>query len=107
MRPLRSSVRAAHHALELPPALLIFLASEPEEIQGIDQATAQRFSFAILLLCCFAAPSRTDAAPFREFYVAPGLEMFLRMAQTRRPPIDYADLLRPIQFLEAVADACR
>lgn len=31
-------------ALELPPALLIFLASEPEEIQGIDQATAQRFS---------------------------------------------------------------
>jgi predicted dehydrogenase len=42
-----------------------------------------------------------------EFYVAPGLETFLRMAQTRRPPIDYADLLRPIQFLEAVADACR
>jgi predicted dehydrogenase len=40
-----------------------------------------------------------------ESYVAPGLEKFLRMAETRRPPLDYDDLLRPIAFLEAVATA--
>jgi predicted dehydrogenase len=40
-----------------------------------------------------------------QWYVAPGLEKFLRMAETRRPPVDYTDLLRPIEFLEAVANA--
>jgi predicted dehydrogenase len=40
-----------------------------------------------------------------ERYVAPGIETFLRIAQTRRLPIDYADLLRPIEFLDAVAGA--
>jgi predicted dehydrogenase len=38
-----------------------------------------------------------------ESYVVPGLKQFLRMAETRRPPLDYDDLLRPITFLEAVA----
>jgi predicted dehydrogenase len=37
-------------------------------------------------------------------YVAPGLEAFLSMARTGKPPIDYDDLLRPIRFLEAVSD---
>lgn len=36
-------------------------------------------------------------------YCVPGLEAFLEMARTRKPPISYADLLRPIQVLEAVA----
>jgi predicted dehydrogenase len=38
-------------------------------------------------------------------YCVPGLEAFLEMAQTRRPPISYTDLLRPIQVLETVAGA--
>jgi predicted dehydrogenase len=38
-------------------------------------------------------------------YVAPGLVVFLRMAQTGVPPIDYEQLLRPISFLEAVQAA--
>jgi len=46
-----------------------------------------------------------SALTLDEWYVAPGIETFLRMAQSRRPPIDYADLLRPIQFLDAVAGA--
>ena len=38
-------------------------------------------------------------------YVAPGLEAFLGMVRTGRPPIGYDDPLRPIAFLEAVASA--
>ncbi|MFI9625941.1 Gfo/Idh/MocA family protein [Streptomyces sp. NPDC052042] len=40
-------------------------------------------------------------------YCVPGLEVFLEMARTGRAPIDYADLLRPIEVLEAVATALR
>ena len=40
-----------------------------------------------------------------EDYCVPGLEAFLEMAKTRRPPICYPDLLRPIQVLESVARA--
>ncbi|MFJ9680689.1 Gfo/Idh/MocA family protein [Streptomyces sp. NPDC101194] len=40
-------------------------------------------------------------------YCVPGLEAFLEMARTGRPPIGYADLLRPIEVLEAVAAALR
>lgn len=40
-------------------------------------------------------------------YVAPGLEAFLAMARTGKPPIDYDDLLRPIAFLEGVTSALR
>ncbi|MFB7915596.1 Gfo/Idh/MocA family protein [Streptomyces sp. NPDC056061] len=36
-------------------------------------------------------------------YCVPGLEVFLHMARTRRPPIAYPDLLRPIEVLESVA----
>jgi predicted dehydrogenase len=39
------------------------------------------------------------------WYVAPGIEKFLHMAESRRPPVDYADLLRPIEFLDAVEKA--
>ena len=46
-----------------------------------------------------------SALTLDEWYVAPGIEKFLRMAESRQPPIDYADLLRPIQFLDAVASA--
>jgi transcriptional regulator with XRE-family HTH domain len=31
-------------ALDLPLALLVFLASEPNELKGIDKATAERFA---------------------------------------------------------------
>ena len=40
-------------------------------------------------------------------YCVPGLEVFLEMVRTGRPPIAYADLLRPIEVLEAVATALR
>ncbi|MFE7463781.1 Gfo/Idh/MocA family protein [Streptomyces sp. NPDC057499] len=40
-------------------------------------------------------------------YCVPGLEAFLTMARTGRPPIGYADLLRPIEVLEAVDAALR
>ncbi|WP_328991555.1 Gfo/Idh/MocA family oxidoreductase [Kribbella sp. NBC_01245] len=36
-------------------------------------------------------------------YVEPGLRAFLEMAHTRRPPISYDDLVRPIQLLDAIA----
>ncbi|MZD03732.1 Gfo/Idh/MocA family oxidoreductase [Streptomyces sp. SID5785] len=36
-------------------------------------------------------------------YCVPGLEAFLDMARSHKPPIDYADLLRPVQVLESVA----
>ena len=42
-----------------------------------------------------------------EHYVVPGLEAFLAMARTGRPPLAYDDLLRPIRFLAAVARAVR
>lgn len=45
-----------------------------------------------------ASPLTLDA-----WYVAPGLEAFLRMVDSGRPPIDYTDLLRPIQVLDAIA----
>lgn len=35
-------------------------------------------------------------------YVEPGLRAFLTMAETRRPPIAYDDLVRPMQFLDAI-----
>ncbi|WP_335936128.1 Gfo/Idh/MocA family protein [Streptomyces sp. PTD5-9] len=38
-------------------------------------------------------------------YCVPGLEAFLEMVRTGRPPIDYPDLLRPVEVLEAVAAA--
>jgi predicted dehydrogenase len=38
-------------------------------------------------------------------YVAPGLDVFLDMIATGTPPIPYDDLLRPIEFLEAVQAA--
>lgn len=38
-------------------------------------------------------------------YVVPGLEAFLGMARTGKPPIGYDDLLRPIKVLDAVATA--
>jgi predicted dehydrogenase len=38
-------------------------------------------------------------------YVAYGLTVFLEMIATGTPPIPYEDLLRPIEFLEAVQDA--
>jgi predicted dehydrogenase len=40
-----------------------------------------------------------------EDYVVPGLETFLEMARTRKPPLAYEDLLRPVRFLEEVATA--
>lgn len=40
-----------------------------------------------------------------EHYCVPGLEAFLTMARTGRPPVDYADLLRPVQVLASVAHA--
>lgn len=40
-------------------------------------------------------------------YVEPGLRAFLEMAETRRPPIEYDDLIRPMQFLDAVVAAIR
>ncbi|TCC50701.1 hypothetical protein E0H75_10980 [Kribbella capetownensis] len=40
-------------------------------------------------------------------YVEPGLRAFLEMVETRRPPIDYDDLVRPMQFLDAVVEAIR
>jgi predicted dehydrogenase len=40
-----------------------------------------------------------------DWYVAPGLEAFLRMVASGRPPIDHDDLLRPIRVLDAVAMA--
>ncbi|MEU3655482.1 Gfo/Idh/MocA family oxidoreductase [Streptomyces sp. NPDC032161] len=40
-------------------------------------------------------------------YCVPGLEAFLGMVRTGRPPIAYADLLRPVQVLESVATALR
>jgi len=40
-----------------------------------------------------------------EHYFVPGLEAFLEMTSTGKPPIDYADLLRPIHLLNAVAKA--
>ncbi|MEU6014834.1 Gfo/Idh/MocA family oxidoreductase [Streptomyces sp. NPDC047515] len=40
-------------------------------------------------------------------YCVPGLEAFLEMARTGRPPIGYADLLRPVEVLEAVTAALR
>ncbi|MFB6940499.1 Gfo/Idh/MocA family protein [Streptomyces sp. NPDC056305] len=40
-------------------------------------------------------------------YCVPGLEAFLEMARTGRPPIGYTDLLRPIEVLEAVTDVLR
>ncbi|MGW1656719.1 Gfo/Idh/MocA family protein [Streptomyces atratus] len=40
-------------------------------------------------------------------YCVPGLEAFLEMARTGRPPIGYGDLLRPIEVLESVAAALR
>lgn len=38
-------------------------------------------------------------------YFVPGLEAFLDMATTGKPPIDYEDLLRPVRLLNAVAKA--
>jgi len=38
-----------------------------------------------------------------EGYVAPGIDVFLRMLSTRQPPIAYSDLLKPITVLEQVA----
>ncbi|MFF2409793.1 Gfo/Idh/MocA family protein [Streptomyces sp. NPDC058092] len=40
-------------------------------------------------------------------YCVPGLEAFLEMVRTGRPPIGYGDLLRPIEVLESVAAALR
>ncbi|MFF2010029.1 Gfo/Idh/MocA family protein [Streptomyces sp. NPDC058195] len=40
-------------------------------------------------------------------YCVPGLEAFLTMVRTGRPPIGYADLLRPVEVLEAVDAALR
>ncbi|MFF2327238.1 MULTISPECIES: Gfo/Idh/MocA family protein [unclassified Streptomyces] len=40
-------------------------------------------------------------------YCVPGLEAFLEMARTGRPPISYEDLLRPVEVLESVATALR
>ncbi|MEU6849102.1 Gfo/Idh/MocA family oxidoreductase [Actinacidiphila alni] len=42
-----------------------------------------------------------------EHYVVPGLETFLEMARTGKPPLAYEDLLRPVRFLEEVAGALR
>ncbi|HEY8282145.1 MAG TPA: Gfo/Idh/MocA family oxidoreductase [Leifsonia sp.] len=35
-------------------------------------------------------------------YVAPGLETFLRMMETGRPPLEYGDILKPISVLEQI-----
>ncbi|MGW2183606.1 Gfo/Idh/MocA family protein [Streptomyces sp. NPDC001732] len=40
-------------------------------------------------------------------YCVPGLEAFLEMARTGRPPIGPEDLLRPVEVLETVAAALR
>ncbi|MFF9349406.1 Gfo/Idh/MocA family protein [Streptomyces sp. NPDC014734] len=40
-------------------------------------------------------------------YCVPGLEVFLDMVRTGRPPIAYPDLLRPIEVLESVATDLR
>ena len=40
-------------------------------------------------------------------YVEPGLRAFLEMAETRRPPIAYDDLVRPIRFLDTIVEAIR
>lgn len=38
-------------------------------------------------------------------YVEPSLRAFLEMAETRRPPIAYDDMVRPMQLLDAVVAA--
>ncbi|WBQ03450.1 Gfo/Idh/MocA family oxidoreductase [Kribbella sp. CA-293567] len=38
-------------------------------------------------------------------YVEPGLRAFLEMAETRRPPISYDDLVRPMRILDAIVSA--
>jgi predicted dehydrogenase len=42
-----------------------------------------------------------------EDYLLPGLTAFLGMARTRRPPLPYGDLLRPVRFLQEVDEALR
>lgn len=46
-----------------------------------------------------------DTLKLGKSYVAPGLEAFLEMTRTGRPPIDYADLLRPVKILDAISAA--
>ncbi|MFF2958818.1 Gfo/Idh/MocA family protein [Streptomyces sp. NPDC057963] len=72
----------------------------------------------------FVKPDETDQIPFHGMtftrntmvqqtltldaqYCVPGLEAFLGMVRTGRPPIGYGDLLRPIEVLESVAAALR
>ncbi|MET9657133.1 Gfo/Idh/MocA family oxidoreductase [Streptomyces sp. NPDC006510] len=72
----------------------------------------------------FVRPGGTDQIPFHGMtftresmvqqtltpgadYCVPGLEAFLEMVRTGRPPIGYGDLLRPIEVLESVATALR
>ncbi|MGW1432640.1 Gfo/Idh/MocA family protein [Streptomyces sp. NPDC002431] len=67
-------------------------------------------------------PGRTEQVPFHAMaftregmtertlvpgpdYCLPGLRAFLAMARTGRPPIDYPDLVRPVEVLEAVDTA--
>ncbi|MCS7477708.1 Gfo/Idh/MocA family oxidoreductase [Umezawaea endophytica] len=38
-------------------------------------------------------------------YFVPGLELFLAMVETGRPPVEYDDLLRPVRLLHAIAEA--
>jgi predicted dehydrogenase len=64
-----------------------------------------QFPFHAMVVSREAVAQRTLAVDAN--YVVPGLEAFLTMARTGRPPLAYDDLLRPIRFLAAVAREVR
>ncbi|MEU9759088.1 Gfo/Idh/MocA family oxidoreductase [Streptomyces sp. NPDC047985] len=100
----------------------------PGEISGVrtdttdTTVTATFTAGATRVVVNFVKPTGTRQIPFHAMtftqdtmveqtltldadYCVPGLDVFLGMVRTGRPPIAYADLLRPIQVLESVATA--
>ncbi|MFH8515284.1 Gfo/Idh/MocA family protein [Streptomyces gelaticus] len=111
-------------------AVDIALRLAPGEISGVrtditgTTVTASFTAGDTRVVVNFVKPGRTDQIPFHAMaftresmvqqtivpgadYCVPGLEAFLEMARTGRPPIGYGDLLRPIEVLETVATALR
>ncbi|MFE6665180.1 Gfo/Idh/MocA family protein [Streptomyces sp. NPDC057697] len=109
-------------------AVDVALRLAPGEISGIRTDTTGTTVVASFtaggtrVVVNFVRPGRTEQIPFHAMtftresmaqqtlvpgadYCVPGLEAFLGMVRTGRPPIGYGDLLRPVEVLESVAAA--
>jgi predicted dehydrogenase len=76
------------------------------EVGGIEVVIRLAFGDAPFFGSVVTSSGTTDRPlVLDEHYFVPGLEAFLDMAQTGKPPVDHVDLLRPIHLLNAVAKA--